>query len=548
MHLKKILLGNGRLLGGIILLGIANSAFYSILLIMVSKALHPGGTDAGFKGVRWEYYFGLMALAYVSKRIFQQYLIRYTNGMLYAFEMHLLSQIRDTTFDAFSTFDTSKIYTAMTDIKVISQVPRYFIDITNNTVVALICFGYLFFVSVPGALVIMACCGALLVFYYWKNRGVMKLLQASRELDNGYFTMVSDLIQGFREFRMDTLKRKVLFEDYFARNRKEARSLEIEAAYVYMNNELLGNFGWFGLLGVVIFIVPWMSGTSITGITAFVVTLLYLVGPVNMLIGSLPFVSRIKVAIDRVEEVGQDLSRHRDQAGTAHPETIRDTGPLEHIELRQVCFRHQSAGPEDFLLGPLQVDLRRHEIIFVTGDNGSGKSTFLHLLCGLLEPTEGHLLVNGKSLPYGQMGAYQNRVCTVFSEGYILRHPYNGVAASRDEDEFHRYLDLLKLPDKLFAGASVRAAKLSRGQQKRLALILAVMENKELLILDEWAAEQDPTFRAYFYRVLIPYLHKMGKTVVAVTHDDAYFDCATRILHFSRGRLAGTEKQKLENA
>jgi putative ATP-binding cassette transporter len=58
-----------------------------------------------------------------------------------------------------------------------------------------------------------------------------------------------------------------------------------------------------------------------------------------------------------------------------------------------------------------------------------------------------------------------------------------------------------------------------------------------VLILDEWAADQDPRFRRIFYRELVPELKARGITIVAVTHDDHYFDAADRRLHFEEGRM-----------
>jgi len=78
---------------------------------------------------------------------------------------------------------------------------------------------------------------------------------------------------------------------------------------------------------------------------------------------------------------------------------------------------------------------------------------------------------------------------------------------------------------------------LSKGQQKRVALIHALLENKPVIVMDEWAAEQDPQFRRYFYRDLLPALKAQGKTLVLITHDDQYFDCADRVLKFEYGNI-----------
>lgn len=77
----------------------------------------------------------------------------------------------------------------------------------------------------------------------------------------------------------------------------------------------------------------------------------------------------------------------------------------------------------------------------------------------------------------------------------------------------------------------------SQGQRKRLALLMAVSEKRGCLLLDEWAADQDPRFRKFFYRELLPLLKQQGVTVVAITHDDRYFDMADRLFKMDSGRL-----------
>jgi multidrug/microcin transport system ATP-binding/permease protein len=94
-------------------------------------------------------------------------------------------------------------------------------------------------------------------------------------------------------------------------------------------------------------------------------------------------------------------------------------------------------------------------------------------------------------------------------------------------------LEKIVLDDK---DASARR-KFSKGQSKRMSLIFALLENKPILVLDEWAADQDPHFRKFFYEELIPKLKREGKTIIAVTHDDAYFNQADRIIKFDYGKI-----------
>jgi putative ATP-binding cassette transporter len=78
---------------------------------------------------------------------------------------------------------------------------------------------------------------------------------------------------------------------------------------------------------------------------------------------------------------------------------------------------------------------------------------------------------------------------------------------------------------------------LSQGQRKRLALLLLYMEGRQVLLLDEWAADQDPVFREVFYREILPEFKRAGKTVIAISHDDHYFDAADRIYKLDCGQI-----------
>jgi putative ATP-binding cassette transporter len=79
--------------------------------------------------------------------------------------------------------------------------------------------------------------------------------------------------------------------------------------------------------------------------------------------------------------------------------------------------------------------------------------------------------------------------------------------------------------------------RLSTGQRKRLALLLGVLEDRPILLLDEWAADQDPVFRRVFYLEILPQLRAAGRAIVAITHDEAYFGVADRIIKLDSGRL-----------
>jgi len=79
--------------------------------------------------------------------------------------------------------------------------------------------------------------------------------------------------------------------------------------------------------------------------------------------------------------------------------------------------------------------------------------------------------------------------------------------------------------------------ELSSGQQKRMALLVATLEDRPVYVFDEWAADQDPEYKEVFYRTILPGLKARGKTVFVITHDERYFSVADRVLKLDNGQL-----------
>lgn len=100
-------------------------------------------------------------------------------------------------------------------------------------------------------------------------------------------------------------------------------------------------------------------------------------------------------------------------------------------------------------------------------------------------------------------------------------------------------MEILRIDDKVqIADGAFSTLKLSTGQRKRLALLVSYLEERPVYLFDEWAADQDPEFRKFFYKTLLPELKARGKTVIAITHDDSYFNEADRLIKMEMGRFA----------
>ncbi|REI04103.1 hypothetical protein DOS81_01970 [Staphylococcus felis] len=125
----------------------------------------------------------------------------------------------------------------------------------------------------------------------------------------------------------------------------------------------------------------------------------------------------------------------------------------------------------------------------------------------------------------------------IFSDFHLFESLY-GINLNGREKEVNGLLELLKIQDKVtIKGKKFSSTQLSTGQKKRLALLVSYLEDKPICLFDEWAADQDPEYRRIFYHVLLPELKSKGKCIIAITHDDHYFEQSDHLIKMDQGKF-----------
>jgi putative ATP-binding cassette transporter len=254
---------------------------------------------------------------------------------------------------------------------------------------------------------------------------------------------------------------------------------------------------------------------------------------------AIPALSRAEASIANIEALENDLKQQRSELEAMIERKPITTEPFESLACAGTGFEYEpSPGNEGhrFQLQPFDFTLQAGEIVFIVGGNGSGKSTFLKVLTSLYEPSSGQLLWNGKPVTADRLGSYRNLFTPIFTDFFLFRRLI-GVNEA-DEAHLRDLFATMELSGQVdIVNRELTTTALSTGQRKRLALALAETERRPVFIFDEWAADQDPVFRRFFYTELLPAMKARGQTVVAVTHDDAYFAYADRVLKMDYGRF-----------
>ena len=530
-------------------LGSVNSIVYLGLLAFINNAVN--GSSLSFaKGYDGWIFAGLVLLSLVCTKVFQTYMVKLTQELLLHYELSILQQLRFATWQAFEKLGAQRIYTAIGDVRILAYIPEVLVAVVNSAVIIVCALAYLFWVSPLGGLAVLALTGALLTFYMWRNKRIEKDLNIVRDLQNDYHQYLRDLIYGFKEVKMSTERNDRIYHDYLKENRLKGKELGTRSAVKYLDNELTGTYSWYIALGVGIFLLPNLLHLSLAQTVPFIVVILYLMGPLASLVKIIPYYTNVKIALERIDGIRADI-----EAEVTITDSFGDApaikGEFAEIRFRDVTFEYKDEKQNKvFRVGPVNLCFNRGEVVFITGGNGSGKSTFINLLTGLYQPTSGTISLNGQVIPLAAYPHYSNHISAIFTHAYLFNENYDQFDLSADNKELSKLIEMMELTAaiRIGNGRNFIDNNLSKGQQKRLAMIYAIMENRDILVLDEWAAEQDPHFRAYFYKRLIPELKRRGKTIIAVTHDDHYFDCADRMLKFDYGKIVADTVITPENA
>ena len=342
------------------------------------------------------------------------------------------------------------------------------------------------------------------------------------------------LLQGYKELRISGDK-MADYRQRVAALHQDLLDATVKVARVSASGLAATDFFQYSAITVIGLGLPFVAVLEPITVMQLLAALLFTIGPVNTAVSTFCTFGRAQLGLDNLEK----LSHAVEQTGEKLPAECRATlPPFETIELRNLSMRFDEAGEgvEDFQLGPVDLTIRRGDVVCISGGNGSGKSVLMRLLTGLYQPNGGEIRYNGVTLTREARQAYREQFTTVFNDFFLFKELLGRRATAAAIGQ--KWLSHFGLAGKTrYADGAFSTIDLSTGQRKRLALTVSVLDECPILVLDEFAAELDSKNRDRFYRIWLPELRKMGKTVVIVSHDDEYFDAADILVRMDLGKV-----------
>jgi cyclic peptide transporter len=514
-----------RVIPQILLVSILSGMSNMVLILLITSAIN---SKVELKYL--VFYFVLTVGVHMfGRRFVQSNLIELSKGIGFELRIKVFEKIFSTSYQRFEKIDRGRVYTSVNDdVDTIGNSSNMAITLVTSVFTAVVAFLYLATIVFWATLMTLVLIVALATLYYFVSKSTNKYYEDARDIRNIFMRLTNGMIDGFKEISLQRKKKLEYYKDITVAAEIYKKKISF-AAMRFLYASLLGESMLILLLGTVAFIIPRLFEDTKSGtIMSFVIVLLYLIGPVNRLLTAAPSILQLRIAWNRVQQFLADIPANLDLHQPASPLEAQVTSiKVQHLKF---AYDHQ----EGFAVGPIDLEVKSGEILFIIGGNGSGKTTLAKLLTGLYEPCEGRITINGKELKNADLSEYYS---AVFCPLYIFEKLYNIDAVSK-KSEIERYLRVLNL-EKIVSiqDNKYTTINLSGGQRKRLALLQCYLEDAPIYLFDEWAADQDPAYRNFFYRTLLPQMRASGKIVIAITHDDHYFDVADKILKMEHGQL-----------
>ena len=477
------------------------------------------------------------AFALANKYAFAHTVTR-AGQIIYDTQLRIADKLRRSDLRSFERLDRTQVYKNLLEhTDVLFEAARYITVTLSSAVMLLASFAYIALLS-PMALILCAIIiGASIVIYQGTQKKVNQKLALTKEREGRFLRHLNNLVDGFKEVKINSARGQDLYENYLRAGSMDARAAKIDSEILAINNYIFAQAFFMFLIAAIVFVLPQMGDKDSGNLHNIITVVLFTLGPLGQVVALLPNIYKAEFALTEIETLEKKLEEADDTKMTAEESPLPGED-FQRIMLRGISFRYTTNGNggQGFHLGPLDLDINRGEILFIVGGNGSGKSTLLKLITGLYYPTAGTVFVDGIDVDQAAYAHYRDCFTIIFSDFHLFDRLYG--LKDINEGLIKELIETMELKGQTdFSQGRFTNINLSSGQKRRLAMICTYIENKPIFVFDEVAADLDPQFRRYFYEEFLPRLKAMGRTVVAVSHDDRFFHLADRVVKMEYGEM-----------
>jgi putative ATP-binding cassette transporter len=476
--------------------------------------------------------FALSALVVISMEVYSLNLTAtLSERMIGRTRIRLADLVRRSELDGLERIGSVQVYdTIARETTTISNSAEMIILSAISLIALVFSALYIALISLTAFIVVATLLGAWAYFFHVSQRSARGALMEAKAAETRFFELMSHVLNGFKEIKLHRARGDSLEKVHLAMASREAEHRTILATREFSKGLAVSFTAFYVLLGSVVFALPQHLGdVRVAMKIVYVVIFMYTAAEATA--RSLPVLAKVELAIDRIEELEATLVR----AARDVPDAVAQTpAAFESIVLDGIVYSYRTQDDTTtFTVGPCDLTVRAGQMVFIIGSNGSGKSTLMRVLTRLYAPAAGAILWDGALVADDNVEGYRSLFSAVFADFHLF-YGMEGV----DPGQVRKLLVDVGLDHKVrYEDGGFSTVALSTGQRKRLALVVALIEDRPIYVLDELSADQDPEFRRRYYEEFLPALMARGKTLIVVSHDDRYFHLADRVIAMENGRF-----------
>lgn len=475
-------------------------------------------------------FFAIILIFIWTRRTLSYTIIKLSQSLFWDLRKQILSILLKANYDQVAAKKNDINTAIVNDINALTQASWFAIDFFSAVVLALSCLAYLATISIVLFIITLATVLTGITVYSLNAQENAARFKVALELENKFLMNFNAMLNGFKEIFLAPLKGWAIYRDNIEPVANMSYTRNTKAHFGMLNNQITGQILFYTLISLVLLYFSRALNLAPNQTMGFVFTLLYLLGSIVTIMSLISIFMNASVAYNHIIELRNSLD-----AINLPAEKHLQKQYFKRLTINNLEFHYRELN-QGFSIGPIDLIVEKGDIIFIYGGNGSGKTTFVHCLLGLHDPTAGQISMNGLLITKQNFPEYKAIFSVIFSDFYLFEELFG--IDHVDEAKWNYYLSLFEIDNKVkLKGRRFSTIDLSTAQRKRLALIASLLEEKPVLILDEWAADQDPYFRKKFYLEIIPLLKKDGITVIAITHDDRFYHVADKLYRMDEGKL-----------
>lgn len=473
------------------------------------------------------------------------YLVNVQQYFITKLRFDLLDKLNQISFKDFVLSDIGRIQNTFTlDVNRVYRGFKNYFTALEQGVLVVVYTAFAFLIDVQFALLVTI--GGVLTNFIYQS--IYKITRnASKDFTTGSNLYQGQIIQHVTNFKY--LKATAFLNKFADKLKETIKNVEesnkkigiLNAMVMALREPLL-----IGIVVAVIFLQVNYLGKSLEPILVSLLFFYRALGALMNVQNSWNNFLGVSGSLSNVIEFQNELKDKKEKSG------LKESNKLEkEIELQNVNFQYNG----ELLFENLNLTIKKNDFIIIKGISGSGKTTLVNIICGLLHPTVGNVLVDGIKLREIKANNFQKQV------GYITQEPvifndtvYNNVTLwdVKNENNLSRFNDVLKstgayqfvndLQDREDALLTNMGSNFSGGQKQRLAIARELYREPSILIVDEGTSALDGTNKNIITQLLKSIVGKI--TVIMISHEDTQnFKGNTRTIEIVKNTTVETNEK-----